>query len=478
MVETEGLRAPGVATRPPRPGKGNDVNDSTQPRPSSWTRLLRNLAVPVALIAGGLSGCGGSAGVDNGTIIGRVFANASGGSATVTPLANATIVARRNTDIPLVIRTTRTDANGEFVLSNVPTGDYNIGYSARGYETIDTTLGATVNITPVGQVIQVFVEPEGTSVAPDVTLSKLQDEGDSTLILTVVDSISGDPLTNATVTVGAATTSNGGANGVYTLSVPVRASSGGDGAGELPPNRAVLITAEGFDGESVNPPLIRPIAGETVTATIQVAPNQARITGFIRISQFETLYDRSMITVSVDNVPDVFTMPTVDANGFFTILVPASNSITTRQFNLNFTAPNLQPAVVSNVVAPTSFGTRQLTSPVVMNPVTVDLVGTVVTSTGFAPNQLNPFGVPDVVTVSQTGQSGTIVNGAYTIADVPTIAVNTGPSQLDLNVSAFDPNVPSALGNGLQESLNGFAIFPTSDGTANPTFVVPTLATN
>lgn len=431
-------------------------------------------------------GCGGSLGVDNGSIVGNVYGNASGGSATPTPLAGVTVVAQRNGSEPAVIRTTQTDDQGQFVLANMPTGEYSIGYSIRGYQTIDTSQGATNSRTALGDQVRVFVEPDGTAIAADITMKKLPDEGDSTVVITLVDPVTGDPVTNATVTVGSATTSNGGANGVYTLSVPVRIASGGDsGAAIVPTPQNIIVTADGYDGSRLLPSQVTPIANETVSATVQVEPLVSRITGFVQISQYQTLYSREEINVTVDGVPINASggaggagAKVVDANGFFTVFVPASNNVLTRQFNINFTAPNLQSTVVSNVVAPRPSGTRQLTSPVVMQPVTIDLVGTVVDSSGNAPNQLNPQGIPDTVTVKETGQVGNIVNGAYTIPDVPATDPDLGPDQFELTASGFNPTAANTTGGfGVQEQ-NTIQVSPVSDGTANPTFTVPIIVLN
>lgn len=448
--------------------------------------LTRLLAIGFLVGVLGSLGCGGSVGIDEGSIVGRVFGNSFGGSSTPTPLAGVTIVAQRTTDQPMVIRTTVSDDNGDFVFTNMPTGEYTMGYALRGFETIDTAQGATNSRTALGEQVRVFVEPEGTSIAPDITLRKLPDEGDATIVITMVDLITGDPITNATVTVGGATTSNGGSNGVYTLSVPIRTDSGGDGgSGANPGPFPIVVTADGYvGGDQIQPQQVVPIANETVTVTVQASPIQARITGFVQISQFQTLYDRSQIAVTVDNVPVRFSGAdfngsslVVDQNGFFTVNVPSSNSVLTRQFNLNFTAPNLQTTVVSNVVAPPPVGTRQLTSPVVMQPVTVDLVGTVVDSNGNAPNQLNPQGVPDTVVLNETGQIGNIINGAYTIPDVPATDPRVGPMQFNLTASAFNPTAPNPAGGfGLQETATQM-VTPVSDGTANPTFAVALITT-
>ena len=452
------------------------------PVPSAVRALGRVLVAALGLAALISSiGCGGSVGIEDGTIVGQVFGNASGGPSDATPVAGVTVVAQRNAGDPKVIRTTITDANGRFVLANMPTGEYSLGFDGRrvGFGVIDTAQGATNNRTAVGDQVRVFVEAGATSQAPDVILTAQPAQGDSTVVIRLRDLITGDPVTNATVTVGAATTSAGGANGVYTLSVPVVPTQN-----NMPPSaQGIIITAEGFNGGQIQPTQIVPIANETVSATVQIQPLQARITGFVQIAQFQTLYSRSNITLTVDSVPVVFSSPggsgqDVNANGFFTINVPASNDVLTRQFNLNFTAPNLQTQVITNVVAPPSLGTRQLTSPVVMNPITVDLVGTVVDSSGGTPNQLNPTGIPDTVTVVETGQVGNIINGSYTIADVPATDPQVGPMSFTLRASAFNPLASNPGGGmGLQETGDATSVSPVSDGTPNPTFTVTLIQT-
>ena len=81
--------------------------------------------------------------------------------------------------------------------------------------------------------------------------------------------------------------------------------------------------------------------------------------------------------------------------------------------------------------------------------------------------------------MKQTGQTGNIINGAYTIPAVPVLA-STGGLSGDVNggftlvVSAYNPNATNPGGGlGAQETTEVSGVKPTSDGTANPIFVIP-----
>lgn len=73
---------------------------------------------------------------------------------------------------------------------------------------------------------------------------------------------------------------------------------------------------------------------------------------------------------------------------------------------------------------------------VVLRPLLRELRGHVQCSDGYIPNNLGS--VADVVTVLETGQVATIVNGEYTLSSVPLQADSI--SQLTLVFSAFNPN--------------------------------------
>lgn len=427
----------------------------------------------------GIVGCGGSYGVDDGTIVGTVFGNTFGGSATPVGLEGVRVAAVR-ADNPALIRTTESNAQGEYVFTNMPVGQWDLGFSKRDFNLVPVMPVGGARDTLTGMnTFSAFVEPGGTARVVDITMARAPSEGDGTVIVTLVDNISGGPVTNATVSVGNATTSNGGTNGVYTLSVPVRIVSGPDGNPVTQNLQTIRATAEGYsapDSSATSDPAsqVLVVANETVTATVPLQPIVSVINGFVQISQFQNLYDLSQIRAFAEGVTVGDGAGSVSQNGRFNVGVPSSNSVLTRQFNLTFQAPHLQTTVVSNVVAPSPNGRRQLTSPVVMQPITVDLVGTVVDSLGAAPNQLNPSGIPDTVVVLETGQVGNIINGTFTIPDVPTVNPLGSPMQLTLQASGYNPLAPTAVGQGAQEVVMQ-PIAPVSDGSANPTFTVPLL---
>ena len=426
-------------------------------------------------------GCGGSAGVDQGSIHGVVFGNASGGSASEAPLAGVTIVAVREGGEPEIIRTTQTDANGEFVFTDLPTGSYTLGYDIQGYRTITTEEGNTIDRSAIGDQVRVFVEPGRTSEAPDQILVALAQQGDGTLVLTLLDRVTSDPITHATVLAGSAVTSNGGTNGVYTLSVPVIVQDPNAQAGTQPDPTTVKLTADGYDENDTDANfIVQLVANETVTLTKTMNPLAAFITGQIQISAYQTLYNLTDVIISSDRISrrDLTRNLLIETSGYFSVGVPSSNAFNTRQFNLRFDHPLLNEAVVSNIVVPRANGTRQLTSPVVMTPITVDLVGTVSDSNGNAPNQLNPSGLPDTATVRETGQMANIINGAYTIPNVPTASTQVQPNQFNVDVVAYNPFATNPSGGVGAVEQGTTTVTPVSDGTANPTFQVPLITTS
>lgn len=428
------------------------------------------LACLVFLAVAIIVGCGGNAGVDNGTITGKVYSNFSRGVAGRAPESGVTVVAQRETDPPQVIRTAISDANGEFILSEIPVGAYVIGYAKNGFQTIDTASGATAQRTAVGNQVRVFVEPGSVALAADVTLRKMAEVGNSTVVISVMDNITGQPVNDATVTVGTATTSNGGNNGVYTLEVPVNVNDPNAPFGQ-PNSERVIVTADGF--EVSNSIRVVPIADQTIRQTITLNPEPAAIKGIIRITQYEQLYSRAAIQIRVTNA-SLNTQQQIAADGSFTITVPRSTSSLTRQFNLVFTHQGLETYTLSNVVAPVGGG-RTLSQTVDMRPRFVDVVGSVIDSLGQAPNNLGP--VADTATIPQTGQQSTIINGTYTIPRVPCgTDFGSASSGLTIEIRVFNPsriNAGPPARNGIEE----VATVQTFQPLADSIFTVPLVKT-
>jgi hypothetical protein len=427
----------------------------------------RVIAALLFITLGSMFGCGGSAGVDDGTVVGRVFSDASSVSSSKSPIGGVTVVLRRLNPNPLVVRRTLSDANGNFVFTGVPVGQYNIGYSKEGFLPIDPDNGATTTRTNlVGQ--DIFVESGQTVQATDVTLETNRQAGSGTLILTILDEVTGDPVTFATVTAGVVVSSNGGNNGVYTLSVPILPNDQTTRNTPLESSsKGVLIQADGYGVNQFNVGLV---ANETVRRTVFLKALPVIIDGLIRISRFQGLFDLSGVQIKATNTQSPLDATPLIANaagnGLFTLSgVPASNANLTRTFNLRITHPDMQTVVITNVVAPRA-GDRTIPLTIVLTPLTVDVTGTVLVQT---PVVGVPVPQPDLpgngtAVIVQTGQSGAIVNGNYTIAGVPT-ANHPGTLGLTLELRAFD-----AFG---QLRSGTVQIRPLSDGSPNPIFVVP-----
>lgn len=427
----------------------------------------RTIAVALFVSLGMMLGCGGSAGVDDGTVIGRVFSDASSVSSSKSPVGAVTVVIRRNQPQPLVIRRTTTDANGNFVFTSVPIGTYTVGYSKEGFLPIDPVISTTTTRTnQVGR--DIIVESGQTVVVPDVTLETNRQAGSGTLVVTVLDEVTGDPVSFATVTAGVVVSSNGGNNGVYTLSVPILPDDETSGTTPLESSsKGVLIQADGY---GINQFQLGMVANETVRRTVFLKPLPVVIDGLIRIARFQNLFDLQRVEVKATNTQSPLdgTPLIVNAapNGLFTLAnVPASNATLTRTFNLRITHPDLQTVVITNVVAPRS-GDRTIPLTIVMTPLTVDVTGTVLVAT---PAVATPVPQPDIpgngtVVIVETGQSAAIVNGNYTIPGVPTRHAPGTPTELTLQAAAFD-----SFGQLRIASTN---IRPVSDGSPNPIYVV------
>lgn len=433
----------------------------------------RVAATGFILFLASLYGCGGSAGVPNGTIIGRVFSDASSASFSQTPLAGVAVVVRRQDADPLdIIRRVFTDANGQFVFDDMPTGQYLIGFSRQGFIPIDRELTATTTGTNFVRE-DIFVEPGSTSVVPDITMRTNRQTGSGVAVITVLDGFTGDPVTHATVTAGVAVTSNGGTNGVYSLLVPLEPN---DTTVTLTPfgdtPRRLSVQAEGY--EVLESQLIGLVANETVERTIFLNPLRVSFEGVIRLDSFlkitELITIRDRVDIQVQNstvgtlAPRSNSTPGVtivgpNDNGVFVIDgVPSSNSNLTRSFNIRFTHPNLNTVVLSNVVAPRAGG-RSIPMVVTMSFITVDVTGTLVVSNGIFPTT-------GQVVVEETGQAAAIVNGAFTIPGVP-VQQADGDLGMTFRLCGLFPDPVTGLAIPAGATVT---VRPVSDGTPNPLF--------
>lgn len=432
---------------------------------SFWARYGARTVVACLLVSlGVLFGCGGSAGVQDGTVVGRVFSDASSISGSRSPLAGVTVVARRQAEANLVVRRSLSDANGQYVFTDLPNGAYFIGYSKEGFIPVDALVGATGTRT-VQAAQDIFVESNSTVQVPDVTLQTNRQTGTGIVIITVLDAISGDPVVAATLTAGVVATSNGGNNGVYSLAVPLQPTDESTRNGLFDSSfKFVDVQADGYNSANFS---VGVIANETVRRTVFLTPLTVSFDGIIRVSSFPNLFNLANLgdfQVNLNNTTVALSSIGGSANGgIFRILgVPASNAQLTRTFNIRFTHPDLQTVVLSNVVAPRA-GDRTIPLVVTMTPTTVDVVGTAVDSGNFPTN--------GTAVVVETGQSGAVVNGSYTIAGVPTRHASGGtPNTFTVEIRTFNN------AGGAESAQATFR--PSSDGSANPIFIIPRVKTN
>ena len=186
-----------------------------------WVVLRRRLLVVIftkkkykaivilqAMVLMALMGCS-DAGVRNGTIRGTVFSNQAGGSLTKAPEPGVSVVAVFDGS-PETIRTSVSDGNGQYVLPTLAVGKYTLGFQKDGFEPITTEKGTSRTQTAIGEdTVRVFVETGATVTTPNVTLVSKAPEGDGTVIINLIDRVTGDRINGATVTVGPESTSKG-----------------------------------------------------------------------------------------------------------------------------------------------------------------------------------------------------------------------------------------------------------------------------
>jgi len=357
-----------------------------------------------------LMGCS-DAGVRNGSIRGNVFSNRAGGSLSKTPEPGVNVVAVFDGS-PEIIRTTQSDGNGQYSFSSLPVGKYTLGFLKDGFEPVTTEKGTSRTQTAIGEdTVRVFVETASTVTAPDVTLIEKAPEGDGTVIVNLIDGVTGDRINNATVTVGTSSTSNS-SNGQYVLTVSVKApTDGSQAAGEPLP---LTINAEGYtvDGAPSNLPAL---AGQTVEFTINLNPILGRLEGTITFEKYDQLYAIEQARVTVDGVPTAGG-PNVDGNGFFSVEVPVRTGSNSRSYTLRITRRGFLDQVVNNILGPIAGSVRVDIPPLV--PETVTIVGTVENPFTQFPAVVVEAGLEGGITGGTPVVQGTL--GTYSIDGVPT----------------------------------------------------------
>jgi len=413
-----------------------------------------------------LLGCGGDdGGIRNGTVVGQVFSSLQGTSAVRSPLAGVTVVLQREAE-PALIRTTLSDGNGQYVFSEIPLGTYVVGMAKEGFEPIDTQAGATANRTAVGDQIRVFVESKKTSLAPEATLRALQQQGDASVIFTLIDGVSGARVTHAAVTVGIITQTEN-QNGVYDVTVPIVRPTNSTPFTQIP-SLDFNVQADGFTSISQFAG-VDVAAGQTVRRTLVLTPlTNISVTGRIEYSRFQLVAPaKDAVRIQVLNLASA--TGTVAEDGTFTIInLPSSNSAVTRTIDVEFSHPDLISKIVRAISLPQA-GSLTLPNMIILEPRTVDLMGRVKVVDAVTTNaQQVPNGPDDKVIIAETGQVASIINGNYFIPDVPTqqgaAAVGTGGLTLQFEARRPSDNVDFC------ENVPG--IRPVSDGTSNAVFTV------
>jgi hypothetical protein len=128
------------------------------------------------------------------------------------PEQGVTVVISSN-HVPPLIRTTVTDSSGAFSVSDLPVGKYDISVSKDEHVPIYSTGNSSV-----------VVNSGAETVVQDVLLSPKPTQGDGTVIINLVDKITGERVDDAVITVGNVS-SNTSSNGQYMLNVAVAQSS-------------------------------------------------------------------------------------------------------------------------------------------------------------------------------------------------------------------------------------------------------------
>ena len=372
-------------------------------------RLLAVLQIVMLMF---LMGCT-DAGVRNGSIRGSVFSNRAGGSLSKTPEPGVSVVAVFDGS-PEIIRTSQSDSNGQYNFSSLPVGKYTLGFLKDGFEPITTEKGTSRTQTAIGEgTVRVFVETASTITAADVTLIEKAPEGDGTVIVNLIDRVTGDRVNGATVTVGTSSTSNS-SNGQYVLTVSVKApGDGSQAAGEPLP---LTINAEGYTVDGEVPSNLPALAGQTVAFTITVPPVLGRLEGRIAFEKYDQLYDIAQAKVTVDGVPDTVLQPSLDQTGFFSVQVPVRTSTNQRSYTVRVTRKGFLDQVVNNILGPIAGSIRVDIPPLV--PETVTIVGTVENPFTQFPAVVVEAGLEGGITGGTPVIQGTL--GTYSIDGVPT----------------------------------------------------------
>jgi hypothetical protein len=411
------------------------------------TKTIYKLLAVIQLALLAITGCG-DAGVSNGSIRGTVYSNRSGGAASKTPEPGVAVMAQFEGEPP-INRVDVSDSNGQYVITGLPVGRYVMGFQKDGFNTITTEEGNSKEQTALGNQIRLWLGSGSTVTAPDVTLTEKPATGDGTVIITLIDSKTGEYIDNATVTAGTGTTSNS-SNGQYQITVAVSVS----GDNSIPDGINVSVNAEGYDPLQKE---IQAFAGQVVAYTMKLDPELGTLEGRITFSRFESLYSMDDISITVDGIQGV---EHPEASGDFKIEVPVRTNSNNRRYVMRVNGKGIEDQVINNIVGPVA-GAIRVDVPALV-PITTTVLGQVINPNVAFPAVVEGTGL-------EGGISGGVANcpsgtqGSFAIDGVPVYTAT------ELNISAtvysFDKeNCAAGFETSTASLANGFIAVNNSEG--------------
>jgi hypothetical protein len=274
-----------------------------------------------------------------------------------TMLAQATVTAVEDSGAG-ISRTTESDANGDYLFTNLPAGSYRVGFNAAGFRGIDTSSGAAVGVNvargAVARAATALLEPSAGGSGNDTTAApsqpgaaQLQPRSGTGCSVTVADAATGSPLPGATVSDGT-TVAVSDAKGIATL--PENAHE----------RVSLSVLLDGYQSRTVE--IDR---GRWAAVTVRLEPQTARIVGQLQFTGAALWPEPSGVVISVRGLSGTFTQPEIDATGAFRLTLPASTGSRSASYTLVFSAPRFNLAIASDIV-PGTAGTETRTAPIIL----------------------------------------------------------------------------------------------------------------
>ena len=381
----------------------------------------------------------GSAGVKNGTISGLIH------STNKQPISGVSVTISRD-EKPPIIRSTISDQNGYYVFYNVPVGKYNLEFSKLGFSSIQD-FDSNSNDSSGRAQKHVYVESGAFVNAPPTVLRSLGAFGETEVEIRLIDQITGESITNASITLGNQATNSANSAGQFNLSLNISPSN------RDVPESKLSIVAPGFETFTDT---IATIPDQNNSFLIPITPKMGLIEGTIDFSNFPQSNLSSVTSIQVPNIPADVLDAEIDPSGYFKVAVPLSTKSNLRVFDLKFHTRGFKPLILKNIPAPFS-GANTLVQPIKLMVITKAISGEVVTGNGAPPM---PSGLNQAF-IKELGISAAISNGKYHF--------NAVPIGVDLSLSVFTMN-----GIGKVEKIE-----TTFKATENgrEIFVLPTLIT-